>query len=230
MVIAHRDTLVRSGIARIIREGGFRVVGEASTEEELHRAVGQHGPDIVLMDHQMPPDYLVVVGRLVADSPRTTVAILARPQSTPAFLPAIEGGARGYLSVDLSPEHFVDSLKAVAMGDIVVSGDMADAVLEQLSAGSGAVAQPELSEREQQVLALVGSGATNPEIAQDLVISPHTVKVHLRSIYTKLRLRNRQQAAAYAVREGLVGEFGLEEGADPQASQPSLMPHPDPFG
>jgi DNA-binding NarL/FixJ family response regulator len=211
IVIAHHHALLCEGIAKILQEAGFHVVGQTDTGRSLFQLAVQHKPDIMLVDWEVPeiaPDTIRV---LTEKLPRTAVVILTQPQSTEAILPILQAGARGYLSVNLSSQEFVQSLRMLAKGDIVVYQEMADEVKVELAADQALKNRDDISGREQEVLQLVCEGATNREIAERLIVSEHTVKVHLRNILNKLNLRNRQQVAAYAVHEGLVTDLKSEE-------------------
>ncbi|MBE0431302.1 MAG: response regulator transcription factor [Dehalococcoidia bacterium] len=123
----------------------------------------------------------------------------------------LQAGARGYLSTNLSSQEFVQSLRMLAKGDMVISQEMVSGVKVELAAEQALKSQEGISGREREVLRLVCQGDTNREIAEKLIVSEHTVKVHLRSILNKLNLRNRQQVAAYAVQEGLVTDIKSED-------------------
>jgi DNA-binding NarL/FixJ family response regulator len=210
IVIAHHHALLCEGIAKILQEARFNVVGQTDTGRSLFQLAVRHNPDIILVDWEVPevtPDNIRV---LTEKFPRMAVVILTQPQSTEVFLPLLQAGARGYLSVNLSSQEFVQALRMLAKGDIVVSQEMAQGVKVELAADQASKSKDDISGREQEVLQLVCEGATNREIAERLIVSEHTVKVHLRNILNKLNLRNRQQVAAYAVQEGLVTELKSE--------------------
>jgi DNA-binding NarL/FixJ family response regulator len=109
----------------------------------------------------------------------------------------------------------VQALRMLAKGDIIVSQEMANGVKVELAADQTLKNKDDISGREREVLQLVCQGATNREIAESLIVSEHTVKVHLRHILNKLNLRNRQQVAAYAVQEGLVTDLKSESASGP---------------
>jgi DNA-binding NarL/FixJ family response regulator len=211
IVVAHHHALICEGIAKILQESGFDVVGQTDTGRSLFQLAMQHNPDIMLVDWEVSgvaPDTIHVLAEKL---PRMAVVILTQPQSTEAVLPILQAGARGYLSVNLSSQEFVQALRMLAKGDIVVSQEMAAGVKVELAADQALKSRDDISGREQEVLQLVCEGATNREIAERLIVSEHTVKVHLRHILNKLNLRNRQQVAAYAVQEGLVTDLKSEE-------------------
>ena len=207
MVLAHPNTLIRESIASILREGGFGVLGLAGKQPGLLRLVSQYKPDIVLVHWDFADDIQGVISETAARVPQSAVVILTQPSLAKTMVQTIPVGARGCLSVNLSPSDFAQSLTLLAHGDVVVSGDMADAVRRELSGDGKRAAPDSLSDREREVLVMVGQGSTNREIAEDLCISEHTVKVHLRTILNKLNLRNRQQVAAYAMKKGLLKDL-----------------------
>jgi two-component system nitrate/nitrite response regulator NarL len=204
VLLAHPNRLIRESIASVLQGAGFRVIGQAEDEPNLRKLAIQHKPDIILLDWEISEVRLDAVRGLTEDVPNAIAVILTRPQPSETFVEAMKEGVKGYLSVNLSPEEFVQSLHMIVKGDIVVSRDMAGEVQKVLTTTETAKSAEDLSNREKEVLGLIGNGATNREIAQRLIISEHTVKVHLRNILNKLDLRNRQQAAAYAAKKGLV--------------------------
>jgi DNA-binding NarL/FixJ family response regulator len=159
---------------------------------------------VVLLDWDLPDreaDTLKTLVQTVAGRP---IVIISPPQPPDVIMAALQSGVRGCLSYNLTSEDFVDRLRLLAGGDLFISGDISHGLEAQFSAAESADTQDALSDREREVLSLVAYGSTNREIAEKLIVTENTVKVHLRHILEKLDLRNRQQAAAYAVRSGLV--------------------------
>ncbi len=214
MVVAHHYRLVCEGIARILEDAGFDVIRQADTGEGLSRLAQEHEPDILLVDWEISEVAPDAIRTLTEKHPRMAIVILTQPQSTEAVLPILEAGARGYLSVNLSSQEFVQSLRMLAKGGIVVSQEMVKGIKLELTTDQAARNREDVSIREREVVQLVCQGATNREIAERLIVSEHTVKVHLRNILTKLNLRNRQQIAAYAIQEGLVTDITSEESSE----------------
>jgi DNA-binding NarL/FixJ family response regulator len=204
VLLAHPNRLIRESIASFLVGAGFRVIAQVEDEPGLRQAAREHKADIILLDWDISEVHVDAVRGLVQDAPGALVVILTRPQPLETFVEAMREGVKGYLSVNLSPEEFVQSLRMLIKGDIVVSRDMAGEVQKVISGSGPDKSTENLSEREREVLKLIVHGATNREIAHKLIISEHTVKVHLRNILSKLNLRNRQQAAAYGARKGLV--------------------------
>jgi DNA-binding NarL/FixJ family response regulator len=211
VILAHPHTLIREGIVRILREGGFDVLGQTEDLPSLYQLASQHKPDIVILDWEISQDHADAVKGLSRAFPGISIVVLTRPHASADFLEALAAGAGGYLSVNLSPEDFVQSLHMLAKGSLVVAKEKVQGQEIDLHLEKAQATHEELSERETEVLALVGQGETNREIAEDLIISEHTVKIHLRNILSKLELRNRQQAAVYATKIGLVKDIKPEE-------------------
>jgi DNA-binding NarL/FixJ family response regulator len=201
VILAHPNVLIRESIASVLEEAMFDVTGQARTEQELYELAMQNEPDIIVLDWEICEDRMIAIRRLREYAPHAKLVIFTRPQSAEPLLPAIQEGARGCLSVNLTPNDFIASLQVIANGEIVISQDMVSTIQQESGTRSLIHSKSELSRREREVLCLVATGATNREIALKLAISEHTAKVHLRNILNKLGLRNRQQAAAYAARE-----------------------------
>lgn len=204
VVLAHPHALIRDGIARIVKEADFQVVGQIDTTEGLKRLLAQYSPDIALVDWELPGINADTTRELTESNPGVTIVILTLPEPSDSIVAGIQAGAKGYLSVNLSPQEFVQALRMLMGGVVIVSDEVTGSLKDELISVESSKPTDDLSDRELEVLGLVGNGATNREIAQRLIVSEHTVKVHLRSILNKLNLRNRQQAAAYAGRQGLV--------------------------
>jgi len=216
VLLAHSTRLMREGMAGMLRGAGFEIVADVENEADLVRVTTRYNPDILLLDWALPKVPLDAVRQLAGEkSFKGAVVLVGQPRSPEDIVEAIQAGARGCLSLDLMLEEFVSRLSLLAQGDFVVSRGLTAGLSQQW----GARTQPEttvgLSSREREVLILVSTGATNEEIAQELIITKNTVKVHLRHILEKLDLRNRQQIAAYAVREGLA-EDGRDLKKEPQ--------------
>lgn len=202
-------------IASLLTKAGFRVTGQADNETRFRQLVSKHKPDIIMLDWEISETRVGAISGLTDEVPNAIVVIITRPQPYETFVAAMREGVTGFLSVNLPPEDIVQSLRMLIKGDLVVSRDLVLDVQKGLAGAEPLNPSKILSEREQEVLELVSEGATNNEIAQQLIVSDHTVKTHLRNILNKLNLRNRQQAAAYAVREGLAKDIKLKNNSQP---------------
>lgn len=210
ILLAHRYTLTREGMVRILQDADFQIAGEADSVEELGRLTARLNPSLVLLDWYLSENPSDTIRALIEQTGYPgSIVLISRPQTPESILSVIQAGARGCLSLNLTSEDFVSRLHMLARGDFVISHELAPKLDKQVVTVTGSSereVREDLSERELEVLTLVSRGATNREIAEDLTITENTVKVHLRHILEKLDLRNRQQAAAYAVQEGLVGD------------------------
>jgi DNA-binding NarL/FixJ family response regulator len=202
--------LFRKGLARLLSaQPDFEVVGEAADGlEAVEQAQSLH-PDLVLMDIRMPNcDGLEATRRIKAYMPDVWVVMLSVSDDEGDLVTAVRYGADGYLLKDLLPETLFQQLRGLMAGEAPMSRAMTGKLLRQLAQQSQPTVQPSASEvlsaRECEIVALVVDGLSNAEIAEELGIARNTVKNHVRSILAKLGVRNRAQAAAYAVSHGLV--------------------------
>jgi DNA-binding NarL/FixJ family response regulator len=202
--------LFRKGLIRLLdAQPYFDVVGEARDGLEAIEKTRELRPDLVLMDIRMPDcDGLEATRRIKTQMPDVHVVMLTVSDSEQDLATAVTYGADGYLLKDVEPEELFEQLRRVGEGEAPLSRGMTGKLFSQLSRRGrpvvGEKASSVLSGRECEVLALVVEGFSNREIGDELGIARNTVKNHLRSIYAKLNVSNRTQAAAYAVGHGLV--------------------------
>jgi DNA-binding NarL/FixJ family response regulator len=213
VLIVDDHTLFRRGIASALaNQMELEVVGEAVDGLEAIAKAKELIPDVVLMDLNMPNcSGLEATQALQAEMPQVKILVLTVSDNEADLFAAVKFGARGYLLKKAEPEELVRAIFSVAQGGVMVSPLMATKLLSEFNdLAAGAEKEPvkqveaNLSPREGEVLQLVAKGATNKEIADSLFISENTVKTHLQNIMEKLHLANRSQAAAYAVKKGLV--------------------------
>jgi two-component system nitrate/nitrite response regulator NarL len=202
--------LFRTGLVNLLSEQGVHVIGEAPNGETALRLVRDLAPDVVVMDLNMPGISGVDATREITTvAPRTRVLVLTISVDGADVVDAVMAGACGYLLKDASIQQLVAGIRAAAAGESLISPQIAAKVLQLLRAqntadGKADPIQADLSDRELDVLKLIAIGKDNAEIAQELFISPKTVKNHISNILMKLQIENRIQAAVYAVRSGLV--------------------------
>ena len=179
----------------------FQVVWQGADGVRLIDGLDGCSPDLILLGWDAPGVGASLIEELIASSTTARVVILTPPDTHHDLSCALEAGAVGCLSCDSDVPDFLAALKMLAHGDMVVSHDMVSAVT-----GADGPERPEsrLTPRELEVLRALGRGATNQEIAEQLHLSPHTVKIHVHQILAKMGFRDRQQATAYAASEGLV--------------------------
>lgn len=218
VLVVDDHTLVRQGIERILSTHAdhIEVVGLAANGTQAITKARQLEPDVILMDIHMPGISGIEATRLIKrEMPSVQVVLLTVSTDDTDLMEGIRAGADGYLVKDISAQRLLESLNALAHGDVPLSPAAARRIFAELrNAVDGRPTPPShnsrLSERELEVLQLVACGLDNREIADRLVVSEKTVKSHVRHVLNKLRVKNRVQAAAYALREGLVSIDGIE--------------------
>ncbi len=213
VLVVDDHTLFRRGIAAVLaNQDSLEMVGEASDGLEAIEKAREFAPEVILMDLNMPRcSGLEATQALQAEMPEVNILVLTVSEMEADLFAAMKFGARGYLLKNTEPDELIHAISHIAQGGVIVSPLMATKLLDEFKElSTGAEREPvekataDLSPREGEVLQLVAQGATNKEIADALFISENTVKTHLRNIMEKLHLANRSQAAAYAVKRGLV--------------------------
>ncbi|MFF2079613.1 response regulator [Kitasatospora sp. NPDC058162] len=227
VLVADDQTVVREGIVMLLGLlPGIEVVGAAADGEEAVTLVERHHPDVVLMDLRMPRvDGVEATRRIRAAHPGTEVVVLTTYADDESLFPALQAGARGYLTKDAGGEEIAKAIADVRAGAAGLSPQVQLRLLERLSEGPAKSAAPSapsassperpaarggelpdgLTVREAEVLALIAEGLSNAEIAQRLFVSQATVKTHINNLFAKTAVRDRAQAVAYAFRHGITG-------------------------
>ena len=208
MLVDDHD-LFRTGLRNLLEEQGVHIVAEAPDGNIALERVRELAPDVVVMDLNMPGMNGIEATREITRlAPLTRVLVLTISDQDEDVMDAILAGACGYLMKDSSIQDLMQGIRAAAVGESLISPHIASKVLQRIRAASVEVSvgepRPELSDRETEVLRLIANGKDNAEIAQELHISPKTVKNHISNILMKLQIENRIQAAVYAVRSVLV--------------------------
>ena len=192
--------IVRMGLRTVFSlEPDLEVIGEASFAEEAVEAYGKLRPDVTLLDLRMPGGGLSALKRIRERDKAARVLILTTSELEEDIYVALEAGAAGYVLKAIPPEELAEAIRAVHAGESWVPEEVARKV-------AGRQASPDLSPREAEVLHLMVKGLTNPEIGAILLISRSTIKVHVTHILEKLGVADRTEAAAEAVRRGLLSE------------------------
>ncbi len=212
VVLADDQALLRAGLRALIdAEHDIDVVGEASTGQEAVDVVSATRPDVVLMDIRMPGmDGLEATRQIVADPALgdTRVVILTTFDLDEYVFEAVRIGASGFLVKDTEPAEMLAGVRAVAAGDALLSPGVTRRLISEFANRSRRSVAPELldplTDREREVVALVGEGLSNHEIAMRLVLSPATAKTHVSRAMTKLQARDRAQLVVMAYESGLV--------------------------
>jgi DNA-binding NarL/FixJ family response regulator len=208
VVLADYHHFFREGLREMLSAAGMSVVGEAADSDAALAMVREREPDVVVIDPRMPGATGVeAVRRIVSTRPESRVVVLTAPTEQRDVLDAVAAGACCYLLKDTCLEELLGSVRLAAAGHAVLSREIVRALAAHVRTGSQAAGAdgdgPALTAREQDVLRLIVQGDDNATIGRELAISRHTVKQHVTSIFGKLGVQNRVQAAVCAVRAGL---------------------------
>ena len=217
VVIIHRNAATAHGLALILEKySDFEVVAEVSDAVEAVAVALDQKPDLVVIDSEFEDlDFEGAIGFIRNSLPKTSVAVLTGSDDWSHLEASIRAGAASFVSMKTDPESLALCLRLVSDGHVLVSSPLVSDLSHLVPVESGPSedsAAHDLSEREIEILGHVVHGATNLEISEALTIAENTVKVHMRNILGKLQLRNRQQAAAYALRTGIVSEDAFRNG------------------
>ncbi|MEU3993096.1 response regulator transcription factor [Streptomyces platensis] len=212
VLLADDQLLVRAGFKALLdAQPDIEVVAEAADGQQALAAVREHRPDIVLMDIRMPGVDGLVATRRITEDPRlreVKVVMLTTFELDEYVFEAIRSGASGFLVKDTEPEELLRAVRAVVAGDALLSPGVTRRLIAEFAARSkepaAAGALAALTEREREVMALVGIGLSNEEIARRLVVSPLTAKTHVSRTMVKLGARDRAQLVVLAYESGLV--------------------------
>ncbi|MGV8883942.1 MAG: response regulator [Rhodoglobus sp.] len=201
ILVADDHPIVRGGIVALLGAAGdMEVVGEASTGLEAVELALDLEPDVVLMDLRMPGiDGDEATARILESKPQIRVVVLTTYESDASILTAIEAGASGYLLKAAPQEEILAGIRSVARGEVALAPSIAALLVARVKAPV-----IKLSARENDVLALVAEGLSNPEIAARLFIGESTVKTHLLHIFEKLQVSDRTRAVTKAMELGLL--------------------------
>jgi DNA-binding NarL/FixJ family response regulator len=198
LIADDHDTVLEGLVAIINRQEDMLVVAEACNGSEAVTLWQQMQPDITLLDLRMPimdgVDAIEAIHRIDAAA---RIIVLTTFDTDNEIFRAIKAGARGYLLKDIRRADLIDCIRRVYNGETCIPAQLAAKLASNMS-------KPALTDREQQVLAMLASGKSNKEIGSRLYISETTVKSHLRSIFTKLNVISRTEAITAATRRGLV--------------------------
>lgn len=212
VVLADDQVLVRAGFRALLdAQSDIEVVGEAADGQEALRTVRDVRPDAVLMDIRMPVmDGLAATRHITGDPAlaEVKVVVLTTFELDEYVFEAIRAGASGFLVKDTEPAELLRAVRAVVGGDALLSPGVTRRLIAEFAARSkepaAVSALDQLTEREREVMALVGIGLSNEEIARRLVVSPLTAKTHVSRAMVKLGARDRAQLVVLAYESGLV--------------------------
>jgi len=217
VVVVDDQALVRSGFSMILGvEPDLEVVGEAQDGATAVELVARLRPDVVLMDVQMPGTDGIEATREIVARDLAKVIILTTFDRDDYLVDGLRAGASGFLLKNAEPEKLVDAVRVVGSGHALLAPEVTRRVIERMTTeepphtpgGRAAPRQPEeldlLTNREFEVLVLIGKGLSNGEIATELFVGEATVKTHVSNVLAKLHLRDRVQAVVLAHEAGLI--------------------------
>jgi DNA-binding NarL/FixJ family response regulator len=209
VVVVDDHPVVREGLRSFLgTRDGVEVVGEAGDVDAAVDTVAALQPDVVLLDLVLPGGGgVAALPRLLACSPPPRVIVLTSFGGDDQALAAVRAGAAGWLGKDVPPAELESAIRTVHRGGSVFDPAVAGRVLAEVSSPAGTdPGLDQLTAREREVLALLGRGLSNRDLATALFVAEKTVKTHVSSILGKLHLADRTQAALFAVHHGLVDE------------------------
>jgi DNA-binding NarL/FixJ family response regulator len=218
VLLADDHPVFRKGMRALLASlPAAEVVGEAADGEQAVQLAAECRPDVVVMDLNMPGvNGVEATRRIVTARPETGVLVLTMFEDDDSVFAAMRAGARGYLVKGSDTDEVIRAITAVGSGEAIFGPSVAQRILSFLTRPLSAYDQllfPELSGREREVLDLIAAGKANAAIAQQLFLSPKTVRNHVSSIFTKLQVADRSQAIVRARSAGL----GQHQQAHPDA-------------
>ncbi len=209
LVIADDHELVRAGLRMMLTgQRGLEVVGEAANGREALTLCHRLQPDLALIDVRMPEqDGLATCRAIKQECPATSVILVTMHENPEYLLEALKAGAAGYVLKDISQRELIAAVQGVLRGESILNKELVIRLLEHLVGQTPSQEElllGRLSPREREVLQLLTQGQTNREIAQQLIVSVSTVKIHVEHILAKLGVSDRTQAAVRAIELGLL--------------------------
>jgi DNA-binding NarL/FixJ family response regulator len=208
VVLADDHPLFRHGVATLLRATpDIVVVGEAATGDEATALANALNPDVIVMDIQMPGMRGIDATRqIVARHPQVRILMLTMFEDDASVFLAMRAGARGYVLKDAEKGELVRAIRAVGNGEAIFSPAIAVRLIAFFDApppAAALVAFPELTDREREILSLIAQGKNNGQIASHLILSGHTVRNYVSSIFNKLQVADRAQAIVRAREAGI---------------------------
>ncbi|HUY98747.1 MAG TPA: response regulator transcription factor [Thermomicrobiaceae bacterium] len=210
VVVVDDHTLIRQGIVGLLdNQADIDVVGQAGDAQEAMRAVADLSPDVVLMDVTMPgASGLEATGEIRARFPTVQVVILTIHDREDYLFRALRAGALGYVLKGADVQDLLAAVRSAGRGEVYLyptaTKTLVADYLRRARGGEDRSAYERLSDREREILHLIAQGKTTPEIAEALVLSPHTVQSHRDHLMAKLDLHSKAALIKYAIAKGLI--------------------------
>jgi DNA-binding NarL/FixJ family response regulator len=207
VLIVDDHALFSEALGPLLEQNGMEVLGTAGSGAEALEAVRQERPEVVLLDLGLPDMTGLALGQeILAEEPQAKVLAVTGMDHARVAREVLQAGFHGFLTKDTPLPQFIRSVKAVVEGQVI---NLPRRVSERNAMGDeeqrdAALMAGQLTPRELEVLEILVRGGSNPQIARELALSPNTVRTHVQSILTKLQVRSRLEAAAFAVRFGIV--------------------------
>ena len=200
VLVVDDHPMFRQGVVHSLgTEPGLRIVGEASSGEEALTLARELLPDVVLLDISMPGwGGLVTVEKITTACPATRIVMLTSAENKDKLLVAFKAGARAYVLKGVGARELAVVLRSVVAGEVYVSPSLASEMLVSLTRGQAPDPLQELTDREREILRLIGTGLTNREIGERIFLSEKTIKHYVTNILQKLQVRSRVEAALLA--------------------------------
>ena len=215
--------LFAEAIQVALEDFGMSVVGVAASGEDAITAARQSHPDVILMDLALPDQSGLAAGQtILAEHPGSKILALTALSDQAVAHEAVRLGFRGYLTKDTSVAQFVDSVRSVVDGHLVMPHRLGPAANGRRE-DDAALLAAQLTPREREVLSLLVQGSDGRTVAKRLRISRNTVRTHVQSILTKLQVHSRLEAATFAVRHGIVDVPMSGTGGRPDVLRPAVV-------
>lgn len=202
ILVVDDHPLFRQGVVHSLQmDPAFRVVGETASGEEALAMAQALLPEVVLLDISMPGwNGIVTAEKIAMACPATAIVMLTGSDDKDKLLSALKAGARGYVLKGVSAKELAHVVRSAVAGEVYVSPSIAAEMLVSLTQGKAPDPLQELTEREREILALIGQGLTNREIGERIFLSEKTIKHYVTNILQKLQVRSRVEAALLASR------------------------------
>lgn len=206
VLVADDHAIVREGLKRIIAEfDDTEVVGEASSGDDVVSACKAAAPDVLLLDVSMPGrPFLETLGRLKTELPALRVLVLSMHPENQYAVRALKAGAAGYLTKGQDPETLIEAVRRVHSGHKYITSTLAESLASRLEPGGLEIRHESLSNREFEVMVLLGQGKTNTEIGNDLALSPKTVSTYRARVFEKMGFANSADLVRYTLDNDLL--------------------------